>query len=50
MWKQVARLQKNGVSVRMMPGGAAQGSYAGLFSHWTAFYRILRRTLGHYHL
>jgi Glycosyl hydrolases family 18 len=50
MWKEVATLQKNGVSVRMMLGGAAQGSYANLFSHWTTFYPILKRTLKHYQL
>jgi len=50
MWQQVATLQKNGVSVRMMLGGAAQGSYANLFSHWTTFYPILKRTLQHYDL
>ena len=50
MWKEVATLQKNGVSVRMMLGGAAQGSYANLFSNWNTFYPILRQTLRHYHL
>jgi chitinase len=50
MWQQVATLQKNGVSVRMMLGGAAQGSYADLFSHWSTFYPILKETLTHYKL
>jgi len=50
MWQQVATLQKNGVSVRMMLGGAAQGSYANLFSHWSTFYPILKGTLKHYKL
>src|ERR1700680_916999 len=45
MWKDVAPRQKNGVSVRMMLGGAAQGSYANLFSHWNTFYPILKGTL-----
>jgi hypothetical protein len=31
----------------MMLGGAAQGSYADLFSHWSTFYPILKRTLKH---
>ncbi|HXM23495.1 MAG TPA: glycosyl hydrolase family 18 protein [Terriglobales bacterium] len=50
MWRQVATLQKNGVNVRMMLGGAAQGSYANLFSNWNTFYPILRQTLRQYHL
>lgn len=50
MWKQVKRLQKNGVTVRMMLGGAAQGSYADLFDNWSTFYPILWQTLKHYHL
>lgn len=50
MWKEVARLQKNGVTVRMMLGGAAQGSYQVLFSEWSTFYPILKTTLRHYHL
>jgi len=50
MWKQVATLQKHGVTVRMMLGGAAQGSYQDLFSHWDTFYPILKHTLRHYKL
>ena len=50
MWQQAATLQKNGVSVRMMLGGAAQGSYADLFSHWFTFYPILKATLQQYKL
>jgi hypothetical protein len=33
MWPEVATLQGYGVTARMMLGGAAQGSYATLFSH-----------------
>jgi hypothetical protein len=50
MWPQVHRLQNLGVTTRMMLGGAAQGSYADLFAHWTTFYPILRHTLKHYRL
>jgi len=49
MWKEVATLQKRGVTVRMMLGGAAQGSYnKALFAHWNTFYPILKQTLQHY--
>lgn len=50
MWQQVATLQSYGVTVRMMLGGAAQGSYADLFSNWSTFYPILKETLQHYNL
>jgi len=50
MWPQVHRLQHLGITTRMMLGGAAQGSYADLFAHWTTFYPILRQTLKHYRL
>lgn len=50
MWKEVATLQSYGVTVRMMLGGAAQGSYADLFSQWDTFYPILKQTLQQYNL
>ena len=50
MWQQVATLQKHGVTVRAMLGGAAQGSYLNLFNHWDVFYPILKQTLRHYKL
>lgn len=50
MWKQVKTLQGKGVTVRMMLGGAAQGSYADLFSNWSVFYPILRKTIREYNL
>lgn len=50
MWKEVATLQQRGVTVRMMLGGAAQGSYQDLFSQWKTFYPILKHTLRHYKL
>jgi len=50
MWQQVATLQSYGVTVRMMLGGAAQGSYADLFSAWSVFYPILQQTLQQYNL
>jgi hypothetical protein len=50
MWKEVAELQSHGVTVRMLLGGAAQGSYADLFSQWTTFYPILKHTLRKYRL
>lgn len=50
MWPEVEHLRDLGVTTRMMLGGAAQGSYADLFSHWSTFYPILRTTLKHYRL
>jgi hypothetical protein len=50
MWQEVATLQSYGVTVRMMLGGAAQGSYADLFSEWATFYPILQQTLQQYKL
>jgi chitinase len=50
MWQQVATLQSYGVTVRMMLGGAAQGSYADLFDNWSTFYPILQQTLQQYNL
>jgi len=50
MWQEVATLQSYGVTVRMMLGGAAQGSYADLFSQWSTFYLILQQTLQQYKL
>jgi chitinase len=50
MWQEVATLQSYGVTVRMMLGGAAQGSYQDLFGAWSTFYPILAQTLQHYKL
>ena len=50
MWPEVATLQSDGVTARMMLGGAAQGSYAVLFSHWSIFYPILKQTIAQYKL
>lgn len=50
MWPQVHRLQRFGITTRMMLGGAAQGSYADLFANWSTFYPILRQTLKHYRM
>jgi hypothetical protein len=50
MWPEVATLQGYGVTARMMLGGAAQGSYADLFSHWHTFYPILKQTITQYKL
>jgi hypothetical protein len=50
MWPEVATLQGYGVTARMMLGGAAQGSYAVLFSHWNVFYPILKQTIVQYKL
>jgi chitinase len=50
MWQEVATLQSYGVTVRMMLGGAAQGSYADLFNAWSTFYPILQQTLEQYNL
>lgn len=50
MWQEVATLQSYGVTVRMMLGGAAQGSYQDLFNNWDTFYPILQQTLEQYQL
>jgi len=50
MWQECETLQDDGVTVRMMLGGAAQGSYADLFAHWTTFYPILKSTIAQYKL
>jgi hypothetical protein len=50
MWPQVRHLRSVGITTCMMLGGAAQGSYADLFSQWSTFYPILRQTLRRYHL
>lgn len=50
MWQEAATLQSYGVTVRMMLGGAAQGSYADLFNNWSTFYPILQQTLQQYNL
>ncbi|MBV9648053.1 MAG: chitinase [Candidatus Eremiobacteraeota bacterium] len=50
MWHETAKLQRLGITVRMMLGGAAQGSYGDLFSNWSTFYPILRHTLKRYDL
>jgi len=50
MWQEVATLQSYGVTVRMMLGGAAQGSYADLFDNWSTFYPILQQTIQQYNL
>ncbi len=50
MWKEVATLQSYGVTVRMMLGGSAPGTYTDLFSQWDIFYPILKRTLTKYKL
>lgn len=50
MWPEVATLQNDGITVRMMLGGAAQGSYADLFANWSTFYPILTQTIRQYKL
>ena len=50
MWPQVATLQQTGVTARMMLGGAAQGSYALLFSQPRTYYPILKQTIQQYAL
>jgi hypothetical protein len=50
MWPEVAKLRQKGITTRMMLGGAAQGSYALLFSQWHTFYPILKTTLTRYKL
>jgi hypothetical protein len=50
MWPEVAHLQSLGITARPMLGGAAQGSYAVLFAHWSTFYPILKGTISQYKL
>jgi len=50
MWQEAATLQSYGVTVRMMLGGAAQGSYQDLFNSWSVFYPILQQTIAQYRL
>jgi chitinase len=50
MWQEVATLQSYGVTVRMMLGGADDGSYQALFDAWSTFYPILQQTLQQYNL
>jgi hypothetical protein len=50
MWPEVKKLQRLGVTARMMLGGAAKGSYADLFANWKTFYPVLRKTLRQYRL
>ncbi|MEU6174248.1 glycosyl hydrolase family 18 protein [Streptantibioticus parmotrematis] len=50
MWSDLAALQKSGVRVEAMLGGAAQGTYANLHDDFTTYYGLLRDTLRTYHL
>jgi hypothetical protein len=50
MWAETATLQTYGVTVRMLLGGAAQGSYADLFSNFEEFYPLLQSTIQTYNL
>lgn len=44
-WQQLAQLQKMGVKLHMMLGGAACCSYKSLFSNWNKLYPVLKQTL-----
>ncbi|GAA1976304.1 glycosyl hydrolase family 18 protein [Kitasatospora viridis] len=50
MWQELATLQRSGVRVEAMLGGAAQGSYADLHNDFATYYGQLRDTLRTYHL
>jgi hypothetical protein len=50
MWRDLAHLQKAGVRVEMMLGGAGVGSFANLHADFAKFYPLLRDTLRTYHL
>ena len=44
-WQQLAYLQRMGVKLHMMLGGAACCSYKSLFSNWNKLYPVLKQTL-----
>ncbi len=44
-WRQLAQLQKMGVKLHMMLGGAACCSYRSLFGNWNKLYPVLKQTL-----
>lgn len=50
MWSELAALQRSGVRVEAMLGGAAAGSYANLHNDFTTYYGLLKSTLQTYHL
>ncbi len=50
MWAQLATLQRSGVRVEVMLGGAGVGSFANLHADFATFYPLLRDTLKTYHL
>ncbi len=50
VWQQLGQLQSMGVSVHMMLGGAAQGSYSSLFGNFSTFYPVLRQTIQNHKL
>lgn len=49
MWSDLASLQRSGVRVEAMLGGAAQGSYANLHNDFSTYYALLSDTLRTYH-
>jgi hypothetical protein len=49
-WQQLGQLQSMGVSVHMMLGGAAQGSYSSLFGDFNTFYPVLKQTIQNHKL
>lgn len=50
MWQDLATLQKAGIRVELMLGGAGVGSFANLHDDFAKFYPLLRDTLRTYHL
>ena len=48
-WQQLTQLQRMGVKLHMMLGGAACCSYRSLFGNWNKLYPVLKQTLRNYH-
>jgi chitinase len=49
MWADVAKLQRSGVRVEAMMGGAGRGSFANLHANFPKYYALLKNNLITYH-
>ena len=50
MWPDVRLAQKHGLTVHIMIGGSAPGTFSNLFAHFDKFYPLLKQTIKKYHL
>jgi hypothetical protein len=50
MWSDLAQLQRQGVRVTAMIGGAAQGSFTNLQNQFDVYYPLLKNVITTYHL